>query len=39
MVNITIDLTRSQAQIWKQIEEASKVINKKPWYKRLFSWS
>lgn len=33
---ITIDLTKSE--IFTQIENASKKINKKPWYKRLLSW-
>ena len=33
---ISIDLTNSE--IFNQIENASKKINKKPWYKRLLSW-
>jgi hypothetical protein len=39
-IEITIDLTKENEEIWEQINEASDALKKirKPWYKRLFSW-
>lgn len=40
--DITIDLTKDGADFWEQVKEVDavlcKVVVKKPWYKRLFSW-
>ena len=33
---VNIDLTKDN--ILDQIEEASKKLNKKPWYKRIIGW-
>ena len=39
---ITLDLTKDGVDFWEQIKEVDtvlcKVVAKKPWYKRLFSW-
>lgn len=39
---ITLDLTKDTVDFWEQIKEVDtvlcKVVAKKPWYKRLFSW-
>lgn len=39
---ITLDLTKDAVDFWEQIKEVNavlcKVVVKKPWYKRLFSW-
>ena len=37
-ITITIDLTKSTEEIFEQIEEAKKKLNKKPWWKRIFCW-
>lgn len=39
-IEITIDLTKENEEVWKQIDEIVCKLNKidKPWYKRLFSW-
>ena len=41
-IEIVIDLTKSEKEIWEQINEASRELKKlgqkKPWYKRIFSW-
>lgn len=41
-VNIVIDMNKTQEEVWQQMEEAYAVLHKlgqrKPWYKRLFSW-
>lgn len=36
MKNIMIDLTKDN--VLEQVEQASKRLNKKPWYKRLLNW-
>ena len=39
---ITFDLTKARTDFWEQVKEVDavlcKVVVKKPWYKRLFSW-
>lgn len=41
-INIVIDLNNPTEEVWKQMEAAyemlKKLDQKKPWYKRIFSW-
>lgn len=39
-IEIIIDLSKDEKEIWEQINKAEALLNKlrKPWYKRLFSW-
>lgn len=38
MKKININLTKSSEEIWNQINEASKKINKKSLWQRIKSW-